>query len=92
MPDADVSEYPLRTCILEQFDTGVMLHAANVVSHGYKLIHIIANGTDLIELGISFFNDFHFFDDILALTNCGFHLEFETKCRTFKFMTALPCI
>ena len=34
-----------------------MLHAANVVSHGYKLILIIANGTDIIELWISFFND-----------------------------------
>ena len=57
MPDADEFEYPLRPCTLEQFDTGVMLHAANVVSRGYKPIHIIANCTDIIELGISFFND-----------------------------------
>ena len=34
-----------------------MLHAANVVSHGYKLILIITNDTDIIELGISFFGD-----------------------------------
>ena len=27
------------------------------MSHGYKPIHIIANGTDIIELGISFFSD-----------------------------------
>ena len=57
MPDADESEYPLRSCTLEQFDTGVILHAANVVSHGYKPILIIANGNYIIELGISFFND-----------------------------------
>ena len=34
-----------------------MLHAANVVSHGYKLILIIVDDTDIIELGISFFSD-----------------------------------
>ena len=33
------------------------MHAANVVSHGYTPIHISANGTDIIELGISFFSD-----------------------------------
>ena len=39
---ADVSEYPLRPCNHEEFDTRVMLHAANAVSHGYKRILIIA--------------------------------------------------
>ena len=48
VPDADESEYPLRPCTL---------YAANAVSHGYKHILIIANGTDIIGLGISFFSD-----------------------------------
>ena len=34
-----------------------MLHAANALSHGYKRILIIANETDIIVLGISFFGD-----------------------------------
>ena len=52
-PGADGSEYPLRPCNHEEFDTRVMLHAANAVSHGYKRILIIANLTDIIVLGIS---------------------------------------
>ena len=51
------SEYPLRPCKREEFDTRVMLHAANAVSHGYKCILIIANDTDIIVLGIPFFSD-----------------------------------
>ena len=35
-----------------------MLHAANAVSHGYKRILIIANGTYTIVLGMSFFDEF----------------------------------
>ena len=35
----------------------VILHAANAVSHGYKRILIIAKGTDILVLGISFFSD-----------------------------------
>ena len=54
---ADESEYPLKPCNHEEFDTRVMLHAANAVSHGYKRILIIANDTDIIVLGISFFSD-----------------------------------
>ena len=54
---ADESEYPLRPCNHAEFDTRVMLHAANAVSHGYKRILIIANDTDIIVLGISFFSD-----------------------------------
>ena len=54
---ADESEYPLRPCSHEELDTRMMLHAANAVSHGYKRILIIANDTDIIVLGISFFND-----------------------------------
>ena len=54
---ADESEYPLRPCNHEEFDTRVMLHAANAVSNGYKRILIIANDTDIIVLGISFFSD-----------------------------------
>ena len=54
---ANESEYPLRPCNHEEFDTRVMLHAANAVSHGYKRILIIANDTDIIVLGISFFSD-----------------------------------
>ena len=38
MPGADESEYPLRPCNHEEFDTRVMLHAANAESHGYKRI------------------------------------------------------
>ena len=49
---ADESEYPLRPCNHEEFDTRVMLYAANAVSHGYKRILIIANDTDIIVLGI----------------------------------------
>ena len=41
----------------KEFDTRVMLQAANAVSHGYKRILIIANDTDIIVLGISFFSD-----------------------------------
>ena len=41
----------------EQFDPKVMLHAANAVSYGYKCILIIANGTVIIGMGISFFSD-----------------------------------
>ena len=54
---ADESKYPLRPCNHEEFDTRVMLHAANALSHGYKRILIIANETDIILLGISFFGD-----------------------------------
>ena len=57
MPGADESEYPLRSCNHEEFDTRVMLHAANAVSYGYKRIRVIANDTDIIVLGISFFID-----------------------------------
>ena len=45
MPGADVSEYPLRPCNHDEFDTRVMLHAANAVSHGYKRILITAKDT-----------------------------------------------
>ena len=54
---ADESEYPLRPCNHEEFDTRVMLPAANAVSHGYQRILIIANDTNIIVLGISFFSD-----------------------------------
>ena len=54
---ADESEYPLRPCNHEEFDTRVMFHAANAVSHGYQRILIIANDTNIIVLGISFFSD-----------------------------------
>ena len=49
--------YPLRPCNHEEFDTRVMLHAANAVSHGYKRTLFIANDIDIIVLGISFFGD-----------------------------------
>ena len=52
------SEYPLRPCYHDEFDTRVMLRAANEVSHGYKRILIIANETDIIVPGISFFSDY----------------------------------
>ena len=52
------SEYPLRPCNHEEFDTRIILHAANEVSHGYKRILIIANETDIIVLGISVFGDY----------------------------------
>ena len=56
-PGADESEYPLRPCNHEEFETTVMLPAANAVSHGYQRILIIANDIDIIVLGISFFGD-----------------------------------
>ena len=56
VPSADESEYPLSLCNHEEFDTRGVLHAANAVSHGYKRILIIANDTDIVVLGISFFN------------------------------------
>ena len=34
MPGDDESEYPPRPCNHEEFDTRVMLHAANAVSQG----------------------------------------------------------
>ena len=36
VPGGDESEYPLRPCNHEEFDTRLMLHAANAVSHGYR--------------------------------------------------------
>ena len=57
MSGADESEYPLRPCNHDEFDTRVVSHAADVVSHGYKRILIIANDIDIIVLGISFFGD-----------------------------------
>ena len=56
LPGAYESEYPLRPCNYDAFDTRVMLHAANAVSRGYKRILIFANDTDIIVIGISFFN------------------------------------
>ena len=56
-PGADESEYPLRPCNHEEFETTVMLPAAYAVSHGYQRILIIANDIDIIVLGISFFGD-----------------------------------
>ena len=38
VPGGDESEYPLRPCNHEEFDTRLMLQAANAVSHGYKTI------------------------------------------------------
>ena len=47
----------MQRCNHEEFDTPVMLHAANAVSHGYKRILIMAKDTDISVLGISFFSD-----------------------------------
>ena len=69
MPAADESEYPLKACNHEEFDTRVMLHAANAVWHGYKRILIIANGIDIIVLGISFFGDIGA-DKLCLIWNC----------------------
>ena len=57
VPGGDESEYPLRPCNHEEFDTQLMFHAANAVTHGYKRILIMAKDTDIIVLGISFFSD-----------------------------------
>ena len=56
MPGADESEYPLRPCNHEEFDTRVLSHAAYAVSHGYKRTLTIANDTNTIVLGISLFS------------------------------------
>ena len=76
VPGGDESEYPLRPCNHEEFDTRFMLHAANAVSHGRILI--MTRDTDIIALGYRS-------SVILALTNCEFHLE--TNYGTFQFMT-----
>ena len=52
MPGADDSEYPPWSCNHAEFDTRVLLHAANAVSHGYNRILIIAKDADVIVLGI----------------------------------------
>ena len=58
MPVTGESEYyPIMPYNHEEFGTRVILHAMNAVSRGYKRILIIANGTDIIVLGTSFFND-----------------------------------
>ena len=36
VPGADESEYSPKPCIHAEFDTRVMLHAANAVSHSYR--------------------------------------------------------
>ena len=41
----------------EEFDTRIMLHAANAVLRGYRRILNIAKGTDVIVRGTSFFNN-----------------------------------
>ena len=57
VPGGDESEYPLRPRNHEEFDTRLMLHPANAVSHGYKRILIMAKDPDIIVLAISFFSD-----------------------------------
>ena len=57
VPGAGESECLPMPCIHAEFDTRVMLHAANAVSHSSRGILIIANDTDIIVLGISFFSD-----------------------------------
>ncbi len=52
-----MSEYALKPCNHVEFDTRVMLHAANAASRGYKRILIIENSTYIILLGTSFSND-----------------------------------
>ena len=43
--------------IHDEFDTRVLSHGANAVSHGYKRrILTIANDTDILVLGISLFS------------------------------------
>ena len=87
---ADESEYPLRPCNHEEFDTRVMLHAANAVSHGYKRILIIANDTDIIVLGISFFSDIG--DDKLwvsfGIANKLRNIPIDDICSTMSFAKA----
>ena len=78
---ADESGYPLRPCNHEEFDTRVMLPAAYGVSHGYKRILIITNDTDIIVLGMSFFID-------IGADKLWVHLELQTNCGTFQFMTS----
>jgi len=51
------SENSLTPCNHEEFDTRVILHAANAASQGYKRILIIANDTDVVVLAVSFFNE-----------------------------------
>ncbi len=50
------TNFPLGPCNHEEFDTRVILHAANASSQGHKRILVIANDTDVIVLGISFFS------------------------------------
>ena len=50
--ESKVQTEGLSSCNHEEFDTRVMLHAANVVATGYKRILIIANDTDIIVLAV----------------------------------------
>ena len=45
----------LSPCNHGEFDTKVMLHAANVVSQGCKRILMIVNDTDIIVLAVNLF-------------------------------------
>ena len=40
VPGGDESEYPLRPCNHEKFDTRLTLHAANAISHEHQRILI----------------------------------------------------
>ncbi len=51
------TEYSISPCNHEEFDTRVLLHAANAASLGYKNVLIIANDTDVVVLAISFFTE-----------------------------------
>ncbi len=51
------TKYPLSPCNHEEFDTRVMLHAANASPQGYERILIVANDTNIVVLGISFFTE-----------------------------------
>ena len=46
--------YPLQPCNHEEFDTRVMLHAANAAEQGHKRILIRANDTDVVVLLLNY--------------------------------------
>ena len=59
-----------------------MLHAANAVSHSYKRTLIIANDTDIIVLGISFFSDIAA-DKLWVSFGIGNNLQDKTTYASF---------
>ena len=76
------TEYPLSPCNHEEFDTIIMLHAANAASQGYKRILILANNTDILGILSS---------PRLVQRNCGYHQEDEIYSHPQPLRCHITC-